>query len=220
MFRCPVCLGEITHWAPGPNNRSDAACPNCGALERHRFVAVILKTDGDSFCKDACLDVAPSECLRSTFDALFDSVVRMDANPGADRRRVDVVDDIQSTRLADCQFDFIYCSHVLAHVVSDELAIAEIHRLLVPGGRALVQVPYRSDRATDEDPYVLEDERIARFGQHDHVRSYGHDIHQRFASAGFVVQEVFAHNYLDAKSLQACGIPQDEIAWILHKYFT
>ena len=47
--------------------------------------------------------------------------------------------------LPDGSFDLILCSHVLEHVPDDRAAMSELHRVLAPGGLALVLTPYRPD---------------------------------------------------------------------------
>jgi SAM-dependent methyltransferase len=51
--------------------------------------------------------------------------------------------------LGDAEYDLIVCSHVLEHVPDDRFLLAEIARLLAPGGRALLNVPINEDRFDD-----------------------------------------------------------------------
>jgi hypothetical protein len=53
-----------------------------------------------------------------------------------------------------------------------------------------VQVPHRTGVATDEDPSAGREERIARFGQADHVRYYGDDFVPRMEKAGLDVHQI------------------------------
>jgi len=55
------------------------------------------------------------------------------AGPG-----VDVVAPADAVPLPDASFDCVLCSQVLEHVPRPEAVIREVHRLLVPGGTALV----------------------------------------------------------------------------------
>src|SRR5262249_15343216 len=83
--------------------------------------------------------------------------------------------DITDIRLPENSFDVILCSHVLEHVPEDRKAIAELYRVLKPGGWAVLQVPL-SDGETFEDRSVTDPKERARlFGQFDHVRRYGVD---------------------------------------------
>jgi SAM-dependent methyltransferase len=95
--------------------------------------------------------------------------------------------DITDMTFEDASFDVVYCSHVLEHIPDDRKALAELHRVLKPGGWAILQVPIVRER-TEEDPSVTSvEERLARFGQGDHVRAYGPDYRERLAQAGFEV---------------------------------
>ena len=103
---------------------------------------------------------------------------------------VDLKLDLTDTRLPDASFDVIYCSNVLEHVPADGRAMAELFRILRPGGLAIVQVPVRG-QTTLEDPTVVDPVRRAElFGQADHVRYYGRDVRQRLERAGFRVEEM------------------------------
>jgi SAM-dependent methyltransferase len=51
--------------------------------------------------------------------------------------------------LEDGSFDLVLCSHVLEHVPDDRFLLAEIARLLAPGGRAFLNVPINEDRFDD-----------------------------------------------------------------------
>ena len=107
------------------------------------------------------------------------------------------------------------CYHVLEHVPDDASAMAEIARVLRPGGVAIVQVPHRPGVPTDEDPSAGREERIRRFGQADHVRYYGDDFEPRLEKAG-----------LEVNRLQTDMVPEDlrelfrlaayEPVWLVH----
>jgi predicted SAM-dependent methyltransferase len=49
--------------------------------------------------------------------------------------------DITDLELEDNSQTLIWASHVLEHVVDDRKAIAELYRVLAPGGVAFIQVP-------------------------------------------------------------------------------
>ncbi len=191
MFHCPVCGGRYRTFLPfGLGRRRHALCPGCGSLERHRFLWLFLR--------DTCrlprrrarvLHVAPEPCLR---DALT-------ASPGLRYVSVDLFDpaadsaaDLTALPFATGAFDFAICSHVLEHVGDDRAAMAELHRVLGPGGRAAVMVPIDMKRAeTFEDPAI--DSAAGRheaFGHPYHVRICGADYPGRLRDAGFRVRLV------------------------------
>jgi SAM-dependent methyltransferase len=80
---------------------------------------------------------------------------------------------------------------VLEHVPDDRKAIAELYRVLRPGGTALIQVPPSNLEVTAEDPSVTDPaERERLFGQHDHVRLCGADYKARLEEPGLEVEVV------------------------------
>ena len=97
--------------------------------------------------------------------------------------------DATALPYADARFDLVIANHVLEHIEDDWAALAEIRRVLRPGGSAILQVPVAQRLAvTREDPSIRdEEEREDAFGQWDHVRLYGLDYPQRLEKAGFEV---------------------------------
>ena len=121
-----------------------------------------------------------------------------DSEPG----RGMVVMDLTGIKYPDNSFDVIYCSHVLEHIQDDRKAMSELHRVLRPGGWALLQVPIILEK-TFEDPSVqTPEERKRVFGQSDHVRAYGKDYRDRLEQAGFVVTiDSFAGRITEERAL-------------------
>lgn len=85
-------------------------------------------------------------------------------------------------------FDLVICYHVLEHVQDDRMALAQLRQVLAEDGEMFVQVPIEGE-VTDEDASVTDPlERLARFGQSDHVRQYGVDFFDRVRDEGFSVE--------------------------------
>jgi SAM-dependent methyltransferase len=55
---------------------------------------------------------------------------------------VDVVADVHSIPFPSDYFNGVICQTVLEHTVNSEQAVAEIHRVLKPGGIVYVEVPF------------------------------------------------------------------------------
>jgi SAM-dependent methyltransferase len=210
-----VCSESSSTFAPGPGGRSSARCPRCNALERHRFLALLVRAlqpaDGVT---GLTLDVAPSTYLSPLIEELSTGrYVAIDFDPDADGRRVDVRASLTDIPLRSESVRVLVCYHVLEHVPDDASAMAEIARVLSPGGIALVQVPWRPG-ATDEDPTAPVEERIRRFGQADHVRWYGDDFVERLRSAGLHVTELTPGEVLPPAAVQLVGAVAGERTWI------
>lgn len=189
---CPMCGTTVDAFLPfGVKTvRPERQCPGCGSLERHRLVWLYfaLRTDllagGKKF-----LHIAPEPTMQ----------VRIMRIPGLDYLTGDIVPgkamvemDITDIDFPDHSFDVIYASHVLEHVPEDVRAMSELRRILTPEGWAILEVPIYGEK-TREDPTITDPaERTRLFGQHDHVRMYGHDgvYEQRLRQAGFQVDVV------------------------------
>jgi hypothetical protein len=186
--QCPICERTYRRFR-SQSGRANALCPNpaCLTVERHRLLWLLLNREfglGDQSMR--LLHVAPEPGLTRrlrTKRGMTYTGLDMES-PYADVH-ADLC-DLPFT--ADC-FDLVICSHVLEHVTDDARALAEIRRVLIPGGRALLMYPidHRQPR-TDEDASVTDpDERKRRFGQFDHVRLYGRDHLDRLDRSGFSV---------------------------------
>ncbi|MDF9716216.1 class I SAM-dependent methyltransferase [Nocardioides sp. ChNu-153] len=217
--RCPSCGAELAEgFSPGPKGRVGARCGRCQALERHRFLALLLRALGP-FVADAelVLDEAPS---RHTTRVLADlgarRVVGMDFDPAADGRDVTVQGSLTQVPLATGSVDLLICYHVLEHVPNDAAAMAEIRRVLADDGIGLVQVPLPPDDVpTDEDPDADAETRIARFGQADHVRLYGWDVEDRLRAAGLDVVLLRCSDLVPAATRERHGLVADEVTWLV-----
>lgn len=144
-YVCPACryAGPFMDKAA----RTDAKCPACGALERTRLHFAVLERvlEGvDSASRDI-LHIAPEPILRRYLRRRFGGYRSGDLN----RRDVDVVLDIQRLPFAAGSFDCVLASHVLEYPADDVAAIAEVRRVLRPGGLAILPVPLMGARTVD-----------------------------------------------------------------------
>jgi len=161
-------------------------------MERHRSLWLYLDRHPEMFQPGMqILHVAPENVLRNRFRKI-EGVDYLGGDLTAEfgPEQVDVTD----LALGDETTDLVVCNHVLEHVPDDRKAIAEIFRVLRPGGWAILLVPdveRSGDQPTEEDPDISDpEEMLNRFGQRDHVRRYGWDYVDRLCEAGFVVNTV------------------------------
>jgi SAM-dependent methyltransferase len=186
---CPVCGGSFSKFLPfGLDKRPNAQCPRCGCLERHRLLWLYLK-DRTRFFEQSLkvLEFAPTPVLQSRFRRLKNlDYVSADLSSRIAMLKM----DITAITFRSDLFDAIICYHVLEHVLDDRKAIAELFRVLKPGGWAILQSPLDPTRdKTFEAPDVTSPrERERVFGQSDHVRIYGRDYPARLEQAGFKVR--------------------------------
>ena len=168
--------------------RGHAKCTRCGALERHRLLWLYLTERTDLLSKPmSLLHFAPEYAYQRRFsriDGLRYITADLDS-PLAMQSRA-----IMDLPFADGSFDAVLCSHVLVHVEDDRRALAEIRRVLRPGGWAILMSPIDRRRdSTLEDPAVTTPQARHRvFGQSDHFRLYGRDFAERVAASGLAVR--------------------------------
>ncbi|MEO9871754.1 class I SAM-dependent methyltransferase [Ekhidna sp.] len=212
---CPICESKFRKFLPyGRKSRSNALCPKCLSLERHRLIWLYLKQKTDFFTKEAkMLHIAPELCFMDRFEALenLDYITADIESPLAQVKM-----DIHEIPFEDNSVDIIFCNHVLEHVDDDLKALSEMRRVLSPGGWAILQVPffYPLPKTTYEDKSIVDPkEREKAFGQDDHVRMFGEDYGKRLASAGFNVVEEKLIDELSADEKSRYALPEKEIIY-------
>jgi len=85
---------------------------------------------------------AGRQAYRTLLAAHAETIETLDIQPWGGR--TDHVADIQHMPLADATYDSVFCTQVLHHLPEPGRALAEIARILKPGGDALISVPHLS----------------------------------------------------------------------------
>lgn len=183
---CPCCGGSFRNLR-AHRGRPGVKCPRCGSLERHRLLWLYFARR-TNLLVDALdvLHIAPEYSFEKRL-ATLPTLRYITAD--LDSPLADMHVDVMAMPFSEEAFDVVLCNHVLEHVADDRMALREIHRVLRPGGWAILLVPIdRSREATLEDPWATSaQDRLRRYGQEDHVRLYGLDYAERLRSAGFTV---------------------------------
>lgn len=177
QFDCPVCLyhGVFLDYRlmAGAPIRKHALCPRCESLERHRLQWLVLQSlpEKNCFAEMDVLHIAPEKCFERRFRSIFRSYTSADLIRGGVDMRLDLCDMAQ---VRDRSFDLVWASHVLEHIVDDRTAVANISRVLRPGGLAILPVPIVAEQ-TLQYPYA--DPR-----DNYHVRAPGPDYYHLYRS--------------------------------------
>lgn len=216
---CNVCGSEFRKFLPyGRSGRDNALCPNCLALERHRLMYLYLQRK-TNFFKDnlKLLHVAPEYCFIDRFEKMknLDYITADIESPLAKVKM-----DIHQIPFEANTFDVAFCNHVMEHVDDDIKAMSELHRVLKPGGWAIIQSPQDWSRATTyEDPTITDPrEREKHFWQDDHLRLFGRDYGQRLEKGGFSVKEDrFVMNELSPEEVKRFALPANEVIYFCQK---
>ncbi len=117
-------------------------------------------------------------CGRKPYRSLFAvrEYVGMDIeNPGHSHENedIDVFYDGKTFPFEQASFDHALCNQVLEHVFNPDEFVSEIHRILKPGGKLLLTVPFAWDE--HEQPYDYA--RYSSFGLTHLMQKHGFEIH-------------------------------------------
>ncbi|MGY1839761.1 MULTISPECIES: methyltransferase domain-containing protein [unclassified Modestobacter] len=123
--------------------------------------------------------------------------------------------DLRALPVPDASVDRVIASEVLEHIPDDRTAIAEIARVLRPGGRVAVTVPrYGPERVC----WALSDEYHANEG--GHIRIYrGDQLWERLAAAGLrPTRTHHAHALHSPYWWLKCAVGVDRDTWATRAY--
>ena len=211
QFFCPICNGHFRKFRDyGEIPRANEQCARCLSAKRHRLLWLYLKNKTNFFDEQLkVLHMAPEHC----FYKRFSNQKNLDYLSADIQSPLAMVKmNIMDIPYKDNLFDVILCNHVLEHIPNDEKAMAELCRVLKPGGWAILQVPIDMNRQTTfEDPTIKSREDRRRFfGQSDHVRLYGLDYKDRLEQAGFKVKVDGYVRELGSETIKKYGLMETE----------
>lgn len=188
-FTCNVCKVQYARFVPDfPADENKVAisdnsviagyglniiCPNCMSTARERLVIAML----------ADIDIKEKKILhlspeKNVYSFIKDKaiVTTADLLPGFYKTIDGTIQKQNATHFSfgDNSFDLVIGNHILEHIPNDKKAMKEIFRVLKPGGRAILQVPYSEQLdETIENPGINNPaQQSYLFGQKDHVRIY------------------------------------------------
>lgn len=202
--RCPYCGPSLFVWQ-GPW-ATDVRCIGCSAGIVQLGIGWALRENFGALRKcDVCelsSRGALSAYLRRKARSVATSEYFADVPPGTLHNGVRC-EDVQRLTYATASFDLVTHTEVLEHVPDDARAMAELLRVLRPGGSMIFTVPMHDgehtvERARQHDGVIeylmepvyhldlLRPEGILAF------RDYGLDIVERLREAGFVDARILA----------------------------
>ncbi|GGM92237.1 SAM-dependent methyltransferase [Dyadobacter beijingensis] len=218
---CPVCSSQYRKFLPYGRNtssRENALCPSCLSLERHRLMALYMKRKTNFYTANLkVLHVAPEYCFIDRFEQMknLDYITADIESPLAKVKM-----DIHQIPFEDNTFDVAFCNHVMEHVDDYILAMSELHRVLKPGGWALIQSPQDMKyEVTYEDPTITDPkEREIHFLQNDHLRLFGRNYGRELEKGGFrVTEDRFVMDELSPAEVTRYSLPGEEIVYFCQK---
>lgn len=183
QFKCPVCHANLRTFIQLESG--DLLCPACGSLPRNRRLWILLQNyirPGISI-----LHFSPSRALRRLLEKW--PGIQYTSTDYASEFPADKQLDITQIEEPDNKYNLIICFHVLEHIPDDRKALSELYRILKPGGKCLIQTPFKIGEIYEDASIKSPSDRLKHFGQEDHVRIYSTEgLAERARDAGFKVE--------------------------------
>jgi SAM-dependent methyltransferase len=191
----PPALCNVCRWQgdafPGGAHVELALCPRCGSNGRDRFL---------HWCLAERVELGPAlrviECsprLGAAYRAamstwFFYRASDYDLHAHAGNMRL----DLRAIDLPDACLDVMLCAHVLEHVPDTGKALAELRRVIAPGGHLFLQVPVLQGRtAPPQTPEFHGDDTPVYW-------RFGFDLTARLRDQGFRTDLLCTQEMADA----------------------
>jgi len=203
--QCNICGWPTRGFRPLAVNPTFAErCSRCGSLARHRLLWMFLRQRTDLFTAPLeVLHFSPEACITGRLRVLQNLTYTTADIVGGYTPWMETL-DVTAIAKPDDTYDAVLCIHVLQAVEDDLRAMREIHRVLKPGGWAILNS--RSDTSADATrphPDAPTPEQRAKSTQQDFAyRIYGRDFAQRLAAQGFEVEVVPFRDSLGADTVR------------------
>jgi SAM-dependent methyltransferase len=226
-FKCNCCGASYSKFIPDYPSAENAnaintneviagygqniLCPNCLSTARERLIIALLKNEFKIAGKKI-LHFSPEKNIYN-FLKTNNEIITADIEPLFYKSIDGKIKNEDATRLSfnDNSFDVVIGNHILEHIPDDVKAMTEIYRVLKPGGRAVLQIPYSTKiNDTIEQPEINDAKKqCAMFGQKDHVRIYQlQNYVVRLQSCGFKVMLI---QYNDLAAFYINAIQHNEV---------
>ena len=206
---CPCCGWRglrFRSFAVREHLRSGVICPGCGSFERHRALASFYPAFFERLGvrPSRLIHFAPEPCLRRVVASVCD---RYETSAYGEREPADLrLDVTHMAPLPDASCDALLLNHVLDCIPDDRPAIAEMYRVLRPGGVVLAVATFEHGVPSREVPVA----------SNSLYRVYGsQDLAQRFAP--FSASAVNAADGMSADFRRTRGIPAVVTVLVLRK---
>jgi SAM-dependent methyltransferase len=187
------CL--ICRWSgdafDGVAHSESANCPQCGSITRDRFLFWSFVARTESRLGSRVWETSPrmGEDYRSAMRSWF----QYTCSDYDERHHKGVVRiDLQQVELPDASVDVLLTPHVLEHVPDTGAALAEIRRVLAPGGRMYLQVPVLQGATAPPTEPEFHGDNTPVFWR------FGPDLSDRLRDAGFDTVLLCTDEFLDA----------------------
>jgi SAM-dependent methyltransferase len=191
----PPALCNVCRWQgnafTGSAHVELALCPRCGSNGRDRFLhwCLLQRVDlGPALRVIECSPRMGAGYRAAMGTWFFYRTSDYDLRAHAGNLRL----DLQAIDLPDDCIDVMLCAHVLEHVPDTDKALAELCRVIAPGGHLLLQVPVLQGRTAPPEAPEFHGDDTPVFWR------FGFDLTARLRDAGFVTDLLCTQEFADA----------------------
>ncbi len=212
-FYCPYCKNHFRKLMPaginipiykelnvvGAGYRPNSTCPRCFSTDRDRLIYLYLNKKLNILEKKyKILHISPEPSIKSILRNRENIEYTLGKNYkdkyffNKDFLQLDITDLYYD----DDAFDLVIANHILHYIQYDELAMKEIHRVLKPGGKAILQVPISYDitKTIEDEFFILPQIKEKHFFNYEKVRLYGTDYFTKLEKTGFNIEMINPEN--------------------------
>ncbi len=194
---CVIC-GWHGHSFHGTRHCESADCPRCGSIARDRFLYLCFVKRVRYRQGIRLLETSPR--LGLTYRQIMAKrchYVSSDYDLRA--HQGDVALDLQRLGLASDSVDVLLTAHVLEHLPDTDAALAEMWRVLRPGGRLFLSVPVQQGHtAPPTEPEYHGDQTLVYW-------RFGLDLTDRLRQHGFVTTVLVPSGYRRLVKVGECN---------------
>jgi SAM-dependent methyltransferase len=177
---CNICGWHGAEFA-GPPHSEAANCPHCGSIARDRFLYWCWTKRVPYAAGQRVLETSPRLDQRYR-DFMAKNVKYTSSDYDESAHKAAIRLDLQDIDLPDGSLDVVLTPHVLEHVPDTHRALAELYRVMAPGGSVMLMIPMPQGITA---PPVTEEYH----GDNTLVYwRFGWDLRNQLEAAGFSVE--------------------------------
>jgi SAM-dependent methyltransferase len=138
---CPCCRSATTFRAFEEWLRDHYVCMKCGSIPRQRHLQAVLDASFPGWTSKTVHESSPSNDYLSRYCTDYTASQYFEDVPRGDEFRGVRSENIEALTYPDESIDFFITQDVLEHVFHPDRAVAEIYRVLRPGGAHVFTAP-------------------------------------------------------------------------------
>ena len=193
---CNIC-GWRGRGFEGVEHSESALCPVCGSIGRDRYLYWCWTARAAYDPSAAVLETSPRMDLTYRYK-MAERVAYTCSDYDLSLHSAMIQLDLQAIDLPDASLDVVLTPHVLEHVPDTDQALAELFRVMKPGGHVFLQVPVpQAVTMVPTEPEYHGDRTLVYF-------RFGWDLADTIRSHGFACDTLVTAELRDAAAAGTC----------------